>query len=108
MAAGEIVSVDPGSTIADGLKPTRIGESNFAICKERVAASAIVSDKDVGQTLVRLLLWGKTLVEPSGAAALAAALESSRTGGQVGVILSGGNIAPEALRGLLSTYAKGL
>lgn len=108
LIAGSIVPVEPGPSIADGLKPTRVGEMNFAICKERVAASATVSDKDLGQTLVRLLLWGKTLVEPSGAAALATALSSSRQGAQVGVILSGGNIAPETLRGLLSTYGKGL
>ena len=94
--------------MADGLEPTRVGEANFAICKERVAASATVTDKDLGQTLMRLLLWDKTLVEPSGAAALAAALTMSRPGSQVGVLLSGGNIAPESLRAVLGSYGKGL
>ena len=69
-----------------------------------MAASAILTDEDLGKALVRLLLWGKTLVEPSGAAALAAALTSSRPGAQVGVILSGGNIAPDTLRDLIGKY----
>jgi threonine dehydratase len=108
LATGSIVSVPPGPSIADGLKPTRVGELNFAICKDRVAASAILTDEDLGKALVRLLLWGKTLVEPSGAAALAAALTSSRPGAQVGVILSGGNIAPDALSSLIRKYGNKL
>jgi threonine dehydratase len=63
-----------------------------------------LTDEDLGEALVRLLLWGKTVVEPSGAAALAAALTSSRPGAQVGVILSGGNVAPGVLRELLGKY----
>jgi threonine dehydratase len=108
LASGSIVSVTPGPSIADGLKPTRVGEMNFAICRERVAASAIVTDEDLGNAVVRLLLWGKTLVEPSGAAALAAALKSARPGANVGVILSGGNIAPESLRSLIGQYGSKL
>lgn len=108
LATGSIVPVTPGPSIADGLKPTRVGELNFAICRERVAASAILTDEDLGKTLVRLLLWGKTVVEPSGAAALAAALTSSRPGAQVGVILSGGNVAPGILRDLLGKYGSKL
>ncbi len=104
LASGSIVTVQPNASIADGLKPSRVGEIPFAICRERVAASGVVSDEDLGKALVRLLLWGKTLVEPSGAAALALALTSSRPGAQVGVILSGGNIAPAVLRDLLTKY----
>ena len=108
LASGSIVSVDPAPSIADGLKPTRVGDLNFAICKNRVAASGIVNDDDLGKALVRLLLWGKTLVEPSGAAALAMALKSARPGAKVGVILSGGNIAPKTLRELIGKYSKSI
>ncbi len=104
LANGSIVPVTPGPSIADGLMPTRVGELNFAICKERVAASAIMTDEDLGKALVRLLLWAKTLVEPSGAAALAAALASSRPGAHVGVILSGGNVAPDVVSDLIGKY----
>jgi threonine dehydratase len=44
------------------------------------------------------------LVEPSGAAGLAGALADARGKKRVGVILSGGNVAPEALAELLARF----
>jgi threonine dehydratase len=104
---GEIVPVEPGPTIADGLKPTRVGKLNFEIAKEHLAGCYTVEDREIGRALVRLLLLGKTLVEPSGAAALAVALGGKLPGSprRVGVILSGGNIAPERLAQLLAEHA---
>ncbi len=104
LASAERVDVDPGPTLADGLKPTRVGALNFAIARERVAASFTVTDDEIARALVVLLLRGKVVVEPSGAAALAVALRGDLPGSprRVGVILSGGNIAPELLAELLS------
>ncbi len=104
LAAGSIVSVPPGATLADGLKPTRVGEMNFAIAKERLSDAITVNDKEIGSALVQLLLATKTLVEPSGAAALAGALRCAAKGKRVGVILSGGNIAPQTLANLLTKH----
>lgn len=104
LARGERVTVDPGPTIADGLKPSSVGELNFAIAREHVSAAWTVSDDEIARALVMLLLHAKVLVEPSGAAALAAALRGGVLAGasRVGVILSGGNIAPELLTDLLA------
>ncbi|MCG8416711.1 MAG: threonine/serine dehydratase [Proteobacteria bacterium] len=106
MAAGERVAVEPGPTIADGLKPTRIGELNFAIAKERVSGCYTVDDDELGRALLVLLLRAKVLVEPSGAAALAVALRGDLPGrpGRVGVVLSGGNIAAGLVAELLEKY----
>lgn len=115
LAAGERVPVEPGPTIADGLKPTLIGERNFAVAKSRVAGSYTVSDEEIARALVTLLVRGRVLVEPSGAAALAVALrgqlpgqppeESNDRRQRVGVILSGGNLAPALVSELICKYA---
>ncbi len=109
LAARERLVHQPGPTLADGLKPVQIGSLNFAIAQQHVSASLLVNDEDIGRALVSLLLYGKTLVEPSGAAALAAALAkrwpnpSSRPR-RVGAMLSGGNIGAALVSRLLSDY----
>ncbi len=107
LEAGERVSVTPGPTLADGLKPTKVGALNFAIARAHVAGSYRVGDEQLGAALVALLLHGKVLVEPSGAAGLAVALagglpEQPR---RVGVILSGGNVEPTLVARLLALHS---
>jgi threonine dehydratase len=108
LAAGERVAVPPGPTIADGLKPVMVGERNFAICRTRLAGAVTVDDGELGRALVALLLHGKILVEPSGAAALAAALRGlPGAPKKIGVILSGGNVAPSLVASLLAAHGAG-
>jgi threonine dehydratase len=104
---GERTRVEPGPTIADGLRPVMVGDRNFAIARSRVAHALTVSEEAIGRAVVRLLLLGKVLAEPSGAAALAAALERLVPGSpkKVGVILSGGNVSPEVVIDLLGRHA---
>ncbi len=102
LKAGEVVAVEPGPTIADGLKPTRVGRLNFAIARDGVTDALTVSDEAIARALVALLLRGKLLVEPSGAAALAACLgRKIPNAKRIGVILSGGNVAPDLVARLL-------
>ena len=104
---GERVRVSPGKTIADGLKPVEVGALNFAIAREHVASAVTVEDDEIGRAAVRLLFSAKVLVEPSGAAALAAALERKIPGApkRLGVLLSGGNLEPRVLVELIQRYA---
>jgi threonine dehydratase len=104
LAAGRRVVVDPGPTLADGLKPSQVGERNFEIARARVAGSFTVTDDELAGAMLALLLDAKLLVEPSGAAALAVALRGELPGSpqRVGVILSGGNVAPERVGGVLA------
>src|SRR5690606_7284519 len=48
LEAGRRVAVEPGPTIADGLKPVRIGALNFAIAARHVAGGIRVSDPQIG------------------------------------------------------------
>jgi threonine dehydratase len=104
MEKGERVTVMPGPTIADGLRPVQVGELNFAIARKYLAGWLRVDDEGIGRALASLLVYGKILVEPSGAAALAAALDRRFAGKRVGIILSGGNIGLADLGSLLQRY----
>lgn len=103
-AAKERVRVEAAPTIADGLKPVRVGERNFAIAMKHVKETITVSEEAIERALVTLLFEGKVLAEPSGACALAAVLERALPVGmkRVGVILSGGNVSRELVGQLLS------
>ena len=106
LTRGERVLVQPAPTLADGLKPVQIGALNFDIARARLAGTLTVGDDEIGAALVGLLLLAKVLVEPSGAAALAAALRGlPGAPRRVGVILSGGNVEPSVLAALLARHA---
>jgi threonine dehydratase len=112
LAAGRRVPVEPGPTIADGLKPVTVGALNFAICKRDLAGAVTVDDEALGRALVSVLMRAKILVEPSGVAGVAAALReaprlAAERGGRtvrIGVILTGGNVEPSLVAELIQRW----
>lgn len=95
---GERVTEFTPDTICDGLRTT-LGAPNFAILRAH-GAEAIAVDDAATRAAMRLLFQRtKALVEPSSAIALAAVLaHRDRFAGQrVGVVLTGGNLDPDAL-----------
>jgi threo-3-hydroxy-L-aspartate ammonia-lyase len=118
LEAGERVRVEPGPTLADGLKPVMVGALNFEIARRGVAGSFRVDDEELGRALVSVLLRAKILVEPSGVAGVAAILrEASRLREQLvdrlgvidrplrcGVLLTGGNVDPALVAELLGRW----
>ena len=106
LEAGERVAVEPGPTLADGLKPVRVGALNFEIARRVVDKAFRVDDDALGRALVQLLVRAKVLVEPSGAAALAVALRGELPGSprNVGVLLSGGNVEPSLVAQLVARW----
>ena len=100
---GERVAVPPPPTIADGLRVQSPGVLTFPIIQQNAEDVLTVSDEEIVATMRFMLFRMKTLVEPSGAAAAAAVLfdKLPKNVKRVGVILSGGNIDPEALARLL-------
>jgi threonine dehydratase len=95
VAAGELVTIEPSSTIADGLMPIRPGDLTFAHCRDLVDGIVLVSDDEILDATRRLLARGKLVVEFSGAATLAALLADRVTRGRrTAVVLSGGNLDP--------------
>ena len=101
--AGERVKIPPPPTIADGLRVQMPGALTFPITRERAADVLTVSDEELVAALKFLLFRMKILVEPSGAAGAAAVLfhKIPPDARRVGVVLSGGNIDPDALARLL-------
>ena len=100
---GERVTDFVPDTICDGLRGT-LGAPNFALLREHAPQVLTVDDR---ATIAAMrLLWQRTkqLVEPSSAIALAAVLaDPARFAGQrVGIILSGGNVDPDALSDLFA------
>jgi threonine dehydratase len=104
LRAGEVVRLEHLATIADGLAPPFVGELNLAIVQRAVEQVVTVSDEEIGAAMTLLLERCKLLVEPAGAAALAALLRGRipvPPGARVAVVLSGGNVDLERLADLL-------
>lgn len=81
------------ATIADGLRTRYLGARNFAVILERVRDIVTVEEESIRESLARLWLFGKQLVEPSGAVPLAGILEGriDVRGQRIGLVISGGN-----------------
>ncbi len=105
LAAGRPVAVEPGPTIADGLKPLSIGEITFTIAQELVTDSILVSDDELIAAVRFLAESARLVVEPSGAAGVAALLSGRvpLAGRTCVVVLSGGNIDPALLARILAS-----
>lgn len=94
LARGERVTIAVPKTIADGLQTTAPGVLTFAIAREHVSAIVTVSDDELRDAVQFAFERLKLVVEPSGAAPIAALLARrirGLEGKRVGAILSGGN-----------------
>jgi len=97
--AGHPVTIKTRSTIADGIAVARPGDLTFEYVRRYVDEIVTVSDDDIARAIVMLLERTKLVVEPAGAAGVAAMLNGSvKATGPVATILSGGNIDPLLLQ----------
>ena len=104
LAHGQPVDIGATTTVADGLRTPVIGSLPFALARQYLDAVIQVSEEAMIEAMRLLLLRGKYLVEPAGAAALGAMLEGSvpiSAQALVVVVLSGGNIDQSTLFDLL-------
>jgi threo-3-hydroxy-L-aspartate ammonia-lyase len=108
LARDEVVEVDVHRTVLDGQQTTHIGRLPLTILGALADRVVGVEDAAALATVRALALRCKQVVEPSGASALAAVLAGDvpAAGRRVGVVLSGGNIAPELLADALRTAAQ--
>ncbi len=93
LRAGKLVTLPGTNTVADGLKPVRAGELTFSIVSKYVDDLVLVDDSEIISAARLLIQKEKLVVEPSGAAPLAA-IRSGKTKlprGPVVAVLSGGN-----------------
>ncbi len=102
LEAGERITIPPPVTIADGLRVTTPGVLTFPIMQRHVAQIVTVSDDEIREAIRFVMLRMKLVVEPSGAAGIAAALAGllPDAAQRVGIIVCGGNIDPPLLASL--------
>jgi threonine dehydratase len=98
LAAGSIQRNPPGiRSICDGLLTEQMGELPYAIARERFERVVVVSDAAVRRAMAFAFRNLKLVLEPSGAASLAAVLEGGLDVKEqtIAVIASGGNVDAE-------------
>jgi threonine dehydratase len=99
---GHPVALDKMTTMADGIAVARPGDVPFAAIQQHVDEVVTVSEDSMSRALVMLLERAKMVVEPSGAAAVAALMDQPKAfGTPVVAVLSGGNVDPLLLGKLI-------
>ena len=103
--AGRPVTLETVRSVADGLLPVRPGDLTFAHAHAFVDAVVTVSDDAIERAVAWLFRYAKLVVEPSGAASVAAALITSGSSldldASTVAVVSGGNISGPALVGIV-------
>ena len=103
LEAGRRVKIDVPRTIADGQQLDTPGELTFEVIKARVSEIVVASDAELVETMRFLFERMKTVVEPSGACALAALMAGRVSGERIGVVVSGGNVTAERFASLVAS-----
>ena len=95
LAAGHPVPLPRMATIADGIAVGRPGDVPFALVRDLVDRVVTVDDDVIARALLLCLERAKLVVEPAGAAAVAAVMDDPGAfEPPVVAVLSGGNIDP--------------
>jgi threonine dehydratase len=103
----EVVRIEPES-VADGLGAPFAGEWTIAMCRRYLDGILLLDDPTILAGMRFAAERIKQVLEPAGAAALAAALAGQvpiRDGERVAVVLSGGNVETSRLGELLAGAA---
>jgi threonine dehydratase len=95
IAAHHPVTLEPATTIADGIAVRRAGEVTFPVVEKYVDEIVTVDEDEIASAILTLLEREKTLAEGAGATALAALLQkrtSLAPDTRTAVLVCGGNI----------------
>ncbi len=102
IAAGHPVSVTPTATMADGIAVARPGDLTIELLAALDIRVMTVTEENLSRGLLLCLERAKQVVEPAGAAGVAAILEHAAAfESPAVVVLSGGNIDPLLLSKVL-------
>jgi len=100
--SGTLQSNPNPPTIADGTRTTCLGDLTFPLVREYVDEMKTVSEEAIKEAVKFLYYRMKIVVEPSGALGLAALLSGAvEADGNIGIIVSGGNIDGELMSEIL-------
>jgi len=100
--AGQLETIDC-RTIIDGLRVRRVGETNFSVVQRFVDEIVALPDRKIFDAMIWVMERCKLVVEGAAAAPVAALLDGLielPAGARVAVVLSGGNLNLDQLRGL--------
>jgi threonine dehydratase len=100
--AGRLETIDC-KTIIDGLRVRRAGEINFSVVQRFVDEIVALPDREIFDAMIWVMERCKLVVEGAAAAPVAALLRGLvklPPGSRVAVVLSGGNLNLDQLRGL--------
>jgi threonine dehydratase len=89
------VTLEPATTIADGIAVRRAGDVTFPMVERYVDSIVTVDEDEIASAILTLLEREKTLAEGAGATALAAVLQRKTElpkGTRTAVLVCGGNI----------------
>jgi threonine dehydratase len=88
------VTIEPATTIADGIAVRRAGDLTLPMVERYVDEIVLVDEDEIASAILMLLEREKTLAEGAGAVALAALLQhrTSLQGAHTAVLVCGGNI----------------
>ena len=95
VAEGHPVTLDPATTIADGIAVRRAGAVTYPVIEKYVDEIVTVDEDEIASAILTLLEREKTLAEGAGATALAALLQrrtSLPPDQRTAVLVCGGNI----------------
>jgi threonine dehydratase len=102
LAAGRPVTLERLATMADGIAVATCSDLTLAHAQAYVDQVVTVDDEEISQAMLLLVERAKAVVEPSGAASLAAVMAGRVPGtGPVVAVLSGGNVDPLLLTKLI-------
>ncbi|WP_428334024.1 threonine ammonia-lyase [Novosphingobium sp.] len=105
LAAGQIVGVAPDApgTACDALQTMATFPINFAVMQERNVTGVVVTENEIRAAQRLAFSALRLVVEPGGAAALAALVAGKvPSDGRTAVVLSGGNVDPAAFARVLA------
>ena len=96
LAAGRLVALERVDTIAGTLAPRAVGPNTLALAARYVDEIVLVSDDELRAAMRRLWQESRLLVEPAGAAAVAAVAGGhvATAGKRVAVLVCGANFDP--------------
>ncbi|MGH8100362.1 MAG: threonine ammonia-lyase [Chthoniobacterales bacterium] len=100
LEAGRPTKIALQPTLADGLAIPEVGANGFAIARENVNRTVIVTEEQIAISILRIVELEKGVVEGAGGTPLAACLSgqlSEFAGKRAVLLFSGGNIDPNVL-----------
>ena len=104
LAAGRIVEIEVGPTLADGLSGNLDPDTvTFDIVRRLVPRIVVIPEPEIAAAMKGMVAEERLVAEGAAAAAVAAVLSGRAgvAGRRVAVVLSGGNVDPEKLKTLL-------